>query len=135
MRWTKDGIEWEASPKIAKNIVDKFESPGRKGKVEILKEYKSPGDPQLMMKQGADKLCTHEEKEFYMSVVQSCMYLSHDRADIAYAAKELARWSESHTQGHLASLRRLAGYIKAHRRVVNVFVWKEVWRTIEVFFW
>ena len=56
-----------------------------------------------------------------MSVVQSCMYLSFDRADIAFASKELARWRECPNQGLLASLRRLAGYIKAHLRVVNVF--------------
>ena len=69
-----------------------------------------------------------------MSLVQSCMYLSLDRADIAFASKELARWNESPTQGHLASLRRLAGYIKAHLRVVNVFAWKGCAKQSKFFF-
>ena len=68
-----------------------------------------------------------------MSVVQSCMYLSLDRTDISFASKELPRWNECPNHGHLASLRRLAGYIKAHIRFVNVFEWKEMNITIEVF--
>ena len=40
VRWTKDGIEWEASPKIAKNIIDKFEKPDKRVKLRSLKNTK-----------------------------------------------------------------------------------------------
>ena len=68
-----------------------------------------------------------------MSVLQSCMFLSWDRVDIAYATKELAWFNTSPTKGHLAALRCRAGYIKEHMRMINAFEWKYTDTTIEVF--
>ena len=95
VRWTKEGIEWEASQKIAKDIVARFERPDGNGRVETLTECNPPGDPQLMNREGSEKLCSH------MSTVHVCMFPSLDRTVIAYAAKELSRWSNFSTKGHL----------------------------------
>ena len=67
---------------------------------------------------------SEEEKKKYMSRVQKIMYLGHDRGDIAFAAKELARWSSSPTQGHSANARHLAGYLQGKMRVCYTFMWK-----------
>ena len=69
-------------------------------------------------KAGFSKEITEQEHKMYRSRVQRAMFLSQDRPDIMFAAKEPAKWASKPTMGHLHMMKRLAGYLKQKPRLV-----------------
>ena len=57
----------------------------------------------------------------YRSVTMRAQYLSHDRADIAFATKECARWMHAPEDKHLTRLKRIGRYLIGKPRVIQVF--------------
>ena len=49
-------------------------------------------------------------------------YLALDRPDLQFPSKELARWMQAPTVGHLEALKRVARYLIGHGRVIQEFV-------------
>jgi hypothetical protein len=118
LRWASDGIYYEADPRHQEILVAQLaeslksvSSPGTKGKPE--KEEEEP------------EALTEQETSAYRSGAARANYLSLDRADIAYATKELCRRMASPTRQDLEPLTRVARYLKGAPRVVYRFAWQQ----------
>ena len=60
----------------------------------------------------AESPLSDEKRTAYRAIVARANYLSPDRPDIAYSAKELARGTSTPTDGDWCRLKRLARYLK-----------------------
>ena len=119
LRYTDEGWEWEADPRLAQSIVDSFEG-------EFLKPYVNHCVSGSVKEPGFDRPITNPQTaREYRSRVQKAMLLSHDREDIMFTAKELARWPSKPTAGCLEAMKHLAGYISGKKRVVYKFGWRK----------
>ena len=119
LRYTPDGWEWEADPRLAQSIVDSYDG-------EFLHPYTTPGKAGPIKVPGFDRPITNPETvRQFRSRVQKSMFLSHDREDIMFTSKELARWSSRPTAGCLEGMKHMAGYISANMRVVYKFRWRD----------
>ncbi|CAK9064860.1 Retrovirus-related Pol polyprotein from transposon RE2 (Retro element 2) (AtRE2) [Includes: Protease RE2 [Durusdinium trenchii] len=77
-----------------------------------------PRHVEIILNQPDETLLTGTDITRYRSLTMRANYLSLDRPDIAYATKELARGTQTPTQGHYNGLKRLARYLGGHRRLV-----------------
>ena len=93
---------------------------------EYLHPYTTPGKAGSIKEPGFDRPITNPQtiKQF-RSRVQKAMFLSHDREDIMFTSKELARWSSKPTAGCLEGMEHLAGYLSGSMRVVYKFRWRD----------
>ena len=104
--WTTGGIVYEADPAHAKKIIEELglhpssnglEKPcGRETLAEI--------------EQGTDEL-EHNDATRFRSIAARVNYLSLDRPDMQFAAKELCRMMARPTTGCWGKLKRLARYL------------------------
>ena len=60
----------------------------------------------------------------YRALVARCNYISPDRPDIAFAAKELARAMAAPTRGDWQRLKRLGRYLEGVPRVQQMYEWQ-----------
>ena len=58
----------------------------------------------------------------YRSATMRLRYLVLDRPDLQFPSKELTRWMQAPTVGHLEALKRVARYLIGHERLVQEFV-------------
>lgn len=112
LRWTKDGIEYEADPRQAEIILQQLNvkackavaTPGTKDEGRA-----KDGDAESM---DTDKPLDDGRRTAYRAMVARGIYLTPHRPDIAYAIKELARSMSTPTQGDWCRLQRLARYLE-----------------------
>ena len=133
LRWTSEGIEYEADPRHAEIILQQLN-------IEACKPVVTPGtreegrakdgdvDNMMVDRPLEDSRCTA-----YRGIVARANYLSPDRPDIAYAVKELARGMSKPTSGDWCRLKRLARYLKGQPRVVHKFNWQRATDKLSVF--
>ena len=125
LRWTKEGIEYEADPRHVEimlkqlNIQDcKFvATPGTKEEGQIKEGDKNDNVV-------SDSLSS-ERTSAYRALVARANYLSPDRPDIAFSVKELARSMSSPCGSDWLKLKRLARYLKGKPRIVMKFRWQK----------
>ena len=113
IRWTPEGIEYEADPRQVERLLEELnlEGDGVKGVV-------TPG-----VKTTAQQLSTEEElperqHTWFRGVAARANYLSADRPDIMYAAKEICRLMSKPTDVAVTALKRLGRYLRARPRLV-----------------
>ncbi len=125
IRWTADGIEYEADPRQAEKLVSEcglagsntMATPGlRASFAEVEKDQPLP---------------TRFNTAFRGSAVRA-NYLSADRIDCQFAAKEVCRWMAAPTEQSWAALKRLCRYLVGLPRMVYVYRWQKV-QSVEVF--
>ena len=98
IRWCDDGLEYEADPRQVEKLVEELElvgcnscvTPGLKPLPEQLADDK-PLDVSLFTK--------------FRALAARANYLSADRPDCQYAAKEICRWMSSPTELSMAALK------------------------------
>jgi hypothetical protein len=121
LRWTADGLAYEADPRHAELLVA-----GLLGKS---RPVTSPGTAPA--KSGEEE----EESEalplqgtevgLFRSYAARANYLAMDRPELAYPAKELCRRMKEPVKGDLRALRRLAQYLADSPRLVYQFAWQD----------
>ena len=87
-----------------------------------------------------DKKNEGDEKELEMQMITPyrrstamCIYMALDRADIAFAAKEVAREMKCPTEGGLRKLKRLIRYLIHRPTVALHFQWQDKPSSLEVY--
>jgi len=112
MRYEEGVVTWEADPRHAEALI-------RDLRIEEAGKVVTPGVKQT--KEEEEEELTEEETTRYRSCAAKANYLSMDRADIGYAAKECCRHMSSPRRCHLEALRRIGRYLKGEPRKVYVF--------------
>ena len=111
MTWSKQGVTWEADPRHAEALI-------RDMGVASENTVVTPGVKQSQEELENDDELTDQEVALFRSGAAKANYLSLDRPDIAYAAKECCRHMSAPRRSHLMALRRLARYLKGEPRKV-----------------
>ena len=90
IRWRASGLEWEADTKIAKSLVDE-------NKIDLSKPVETPGVKTEEATSG--ELMGPVDAAKYRRNAAKINDLALDRADLAYASKELSRSMSNTIQG------------------------------------
>ena len=111
IRWCDDGLEYEADPRQVEKLVQELELEGAKSCV-------TPGVKPLAEQFEEDKLLDASRHTNFRALAARANYLSADRPDCQYAAKEICRWMSAPTELSLAALKRLGRYLLGRPRLV-----------------
>ena len=124
VRWTADGLEYEADPRQQEKLLRDLKLDG-----EGVKAAASPGVKPTREQTDADEPLGPEKTTPYRAVSARSNYLSSDRPELQFAAKECCRWMSAPTELGLSGLKRLGRYVSAHKRLVFLYPWQEANRT------
>ena len=123
VRWTKDGLEYEADPRQGEKLLRdlKLDGPG-------VKDVASPGVKATKEQLEADQPLETAKHTPYRAVVARSNYLSSDRPELQFSGKEVCRWMSSPTELALKALKRIGRYVTSHQRLVFYYPWQTVAR-------
>jgi hypothetical protein len=117
VRWTREGLKYEADPRHAEIIVQgvvgaekALSAPGTASK-----EFDAPGDERELPEKAA---------RLFRSFAARANYLAMDRPDISQATKELCRRMSAPRAADLTALLRVARYLVGAGRLVYEFPWQ-----------
>jgi len=117
IRYDKDNdlIEWECDPRHVELIISGMGlNPQSKG-------VSTPGVAIAPVEPSVDEALKGAQATHYRGVTMRAAYISQDRPELLFATKEAARNMQNPTASSLEKLKRLARYLVAHPRVVQVF--------------
>ena len=112
LRWTAEGIEYEADPRQGERLVEGL------GLDSGCKSTATPGLKPMIEKLVDDKVLSAEGHTLFRALAARANYLAQDRPDLQYAAKEVCRFMSSPTESSEAALKRLGRYLLGHMRCV-----------------
>ena len=126
VRWTADGLEYEADQRHAEIIVKemvletaaKVNTPGTRSSAEV--RVRSNPDQQPESRQLSAEMSTQ-----YRQLGARANYLATDRGDITFASKEICRDMSAPTEASWAKLKRLARYLMGSPRLIEKFYEQE----------
>jgi histone deacetylase 1/2 len=118
IRWTPEGIEYEADPRQTEQLVSDVSVSGSKS-------VGTPGVKPTSEQIAADQELSVERQRPYRGVAARSNYLSADRPDMQHAAKEVCRWMSTPTEVALVALKRVGRYLEGHSRLVYKYVFQE----------
>jgi hypothetical protein len=125
--WDASGIKYEADTRHAEIIVREM-GLGKDTKGVVTPGVKATSDELA----GFEEPIEQENQTKYRALAARAMYLSQDRGDIGYAAKEISRGMSTPTAGDMGNLKRLARYLVDKERVVIEYDYQEENRIVEV---
>ena len=118
VRWTTEGIEYEADPRQSEQLVRDLDMSGSKS-------VGTPGVKQTSEQIPVDRELPADKQRPYRGVAARSNYLSADRPDMQHAAKEVCRWMSTPTEAALVALKRVGRYLEGHGRLVYKYVFQE----------
>ena len=119
VRWTRDGLEYEAELRQGEKLLRDLQLDG-----EGVKDAGTPGVKATREQLDADVPLERSKHTPYRAVVARAYYLASDRSELQYGAKEICRWKSSPTDLALRALKRLGRYVVGHRRLVFRYPWQ-----------
>ena len=111
IRWTASGIEYEGDPRQLERLVLDLG-------LEGAKRVGTPGMKQTKEQVDADTELPASKHTAFRAVAARSSFLSIDRPEVQYAAKEICRWMSKPTAYGVQAPKRLGRYLDSHRRVV-----------------
>ena len=111
IRWCSDGLEYEADPRQIEKLIEELDLDGANSCV-------TPGLKQLPEQIAADTQLGPERHTAFRGLAARANYLSADRPDCQYAAKEICRWMSAPTELAMTALKRLGRYLIGKPRLV-----------------
>lgn len=117
IRWCDDGLEYEADPRQVEKLVEELELVGCNPCV-------SPGVKALAEQHAEDKPLDASLFTRYRALAARANYLSADRPDCQYAAKEICRFMSTPTELSMAALKRFGRYLLGRPRLVFRYVFQ-----------
>ena len=111
IRWTPEGVEYEADPRQAERLL---EATGLEGANAVA----TPGVKLLAAQYADDVELPESGVTGYRAQAARGNYLSSDRPDIQFAAKESCRWMSKPTKLGMEGLKRMARYLAGKPRLV-----------------
>jgi len=118
VRWTPVGLEYEADPRQAEQLI-------RDMGMSWSKPVGTPGVKVTSEQLAEDRDLSHQRQRPYRGVAARANYLSADRPDMQHAAKEVCRWMSTPTETALLALKRVGRYLESHTRLVYRYDSKE----------
>lgn len=116
--WTDSGLEYEAEPRQVEKLLEALRldagcngaaTPGLKPFVEQLEK-----DQPLPVRGSTE----------FRGLLARGNYLSADRVDIQFAAKEICRFMSAPTDTSMVALKRMDRYLLGHQRLVYTYPWQ-----------
>ena len=104
MRWTKDCLEYEADPRQAERLLADLGLDGDVGSAA------TPGVKPLAHQVSAEKELNERDHTEYRALSARANYLSVDRPDVMFSAKEVCRFMSKPTNLSQDALTRLARF-------------------------
>ena len=117
IRWCDDGLEYEADPRQVEKLVEELELVGCNSCV-------TPGLKPLPEQFVEDKPLEVSMFTKFRALAARANYLSADRPDCQYAAKEICRWMSSPSELSMAALKRFGRYLLGRPRLVFRYVFQ-----------
>jgi len=125
VRWTDDGVEYEADPRQAEKLIEGLDLKGANPAA-------TPGLKITAQQIQDDKPLAEELNTKFRGLAARANYLSADRPDCQFAAKETCRWMAAPTELAMAALKRLGRYLIGRPRMVFTFKFQEA-ETLECY--
>ena len=118
IRWTDQGLEYEADPRQAERLVEAM------GLDDGCRSCVTPGlKPTAEQLQGEKDLDENEHTP-YRGNGARCNYLGPDRPDIQFCAKEVCRWMAKPANLGQDALKRIARFLLGRRRLIFKYGWQ-----------
>ena len=117
VRWTAEGLEYEADPRQAEHLVQDLQLEGAKA-------LGTPGCKATPEQLLGDEPVEKSQETPFRAVAARGNYLAADRPECQYAAKEVCRWMSAPTTHSVASLKRMGRYLEGRRRLVFRYPWQ-----------
>ena len=111
VRWTSTGVEYEADPRQAERFISDVQLDGANGVV-------TPGVKPLVQQIESDTPLPAGGVTPFRGHAARSNYLSADRIDILFSAKEVCRFMSSPTAMSTGALKRIVRYLRAKPRLV-----------------
>ena len=111
IRWTPQGVEYEADPRQVERFVVDLN-------LEGCRQTGTPGTKQTFEQLQGDKELPEYKQTAYRAVAARGNYISADRPEMQYAAKEVCRWMSQPSESGTQALKRMGRYLEHHRRLV-----------------
>ena len=111
VRWTEDGVEFEADPRHRKALMDHF------GFEEGVKGAAVNGDKERKEEEGDEDDMEREEAKTFRGLVARMNYLAQDSQDLQYPAKEVSREMARPKRGAWRRLTKVIKYVAGRRAV------------------
>ena len=125
VRWTDDGIEYEADPRQVEKLIIEC---GLQGTNSVA----TPGVRASFEETENDQPLDDKAHTPFRGAAARANYFSADRIDCQFAAKEVCRWMSSPTKQSWLSLKRLCRYLVGLPRLVFLYRWQTV-EALDVF--
>jgi hypothetical protein len=119
LRWTDAGLEYEADPRQVEKLVRDL---GLNGANPV----STPGVKVSKEEASEDKPLAPDQHTPFRAVAARSNYLSADRPECQFAAKEVCRWMSAPTQQGTAALKRMGRFLEGKRRLVLKYPWQRV---------
>ena len=118
VRWTPDGIEYEADPRQAEKLV-------RECGLEGANSTATPGLVPTTEQIAADVDLAQKLHTPFRGSAARANYLSMDRPDCQFAAKEVCRKMAAPTEASWTALKRLCRYLVGMPRLIFRYAWQD----------
>ena len=115
IRWTEAGLEYEADPRQAERLLENL------GLAGDCKSTATPGIKPLLEQLEKDVPLPAGEITGFRGMAARSNYLSADRIDLQFAAKEVCRFMSAPSETSVAALKRLGRYLLGHKRLVWMY--------------
>ena len=119
LRWTKAGIVLEANPKHVEELLKEWDMCGSRS---VCSPGVAEGTPKPVdgaeESKDAETVLVGQRATMYRRAVATLNYISHDRVDIGFATKEVARAMANHTEQDEIRLKRVLRYLRGAPRAV-----------------
>ncbi len=125
VRWTAEGVEYEADPRQAEKLIAEC---GLTGSNTVA----TPGQRLAFAELEKDLPLEKKLHTAFRGAAARSNYLAADRVDVQFAAKEICRWMSSPTEQSWAAMKRLCRYLVGLPRMVCTFNFQEA-KGIEVY--
>ena len=113
IRWTDDGIEYETDPRQVENLISELQLEG-----EAVKGVVTPGVKVLSHQVQSETVLPESKHTRSRGLADRANFLTADRLDIVYSAKEICRFMAKPTELVTQALKSLGCYLKKHPRMV-----------------
>ena len=114
IRWTDEGVEYEADPRQVERLLEELELEG-----DGVNGVLTPGVKLQASQVQREKILPEDQHTRFRALAARANFLAADRPDgVMFAAKEVCRFMSKPTDLAMSALKRLARYLKAQPRLV-----------------
>ena len=126
LRYTPQGFEYEADPRQAEKLLEGLRLDDGCNSVA------QPGSKPLLEQLEKDVPLADGSHTEFRGLAARANYLSADRIDLIFSAKEICRFMSCPTEVSMLGLKKMGRYLLGHKRLVYTYPWQEA-DTIEVY--